>query len=127
MIKQKVHIKVSPDVLYDALMDEKKHSAFTNAKAIIDQKVGGKFSVWDGYVTGENLELVPNKKIVQSWSASDWPEDAVSKVTFVFNTAENGTELEFKHENIPKDFEKDVEKGWEDYYWKPLKEYFRTT
>lgn len=112
MIKQTVRLPVAPDVLYDVLMDEKKHSAFTNAKAVIDPKVGGKFSVWDGYAEGENLELIPGKKIVQTWKASDWVDDAVSKVTFTINPAKNGSELKFTHEDVPKEFEKDIEQGW---------------
>ena len=123
MIKQAVHFPTTPEVLYDILMDEKKHGDFTNAKAKIDPRVGGKFSVWDGYATGENVELIPGKKIVQTWRASDWPNDVMSKVTFVFKPAEAGTELEFTHENVPREFEKDIEQGWEDYYWTPLKRY----
>jgi len=70
-IKQSVTIKASPHVVYEALMDSKKHAAFTGGKATISRKVGGKFSVFDEYAEGENLELVPDKKIVQSWRASD--------------------------------------------------------
>lgn len=126
MIKQTVLFSVAPDVLYDVLMDEKKHGDFTNAKAKIDPKVGGKFSVWDGYAAGENVELIPGKKIVQTWRASDWPEEAISKVTFIFNSSKGGSELEFTQENVPKEFEKDIEQGWKDYYWAPLKEYINS-
>ena len=41
MIKQKIFIPASPNEDYDALMDEKKHSEFTQAKARIENKVGG--------------------------------------------------------------------------------------
>ena len=115
----------SADTLYDILMDEKKHEEVTGAKAKIDPKVGGKFSVWDDYATGENLELVKGEKIVQSWRASDWPKGAISKVTFIFTQAEGGTDLEFTHENVPEECEDDIKRGWEDYYWKPLKEYIK--
>lgn len=123
MIKQKVKFKTSPSVIYDILMDSKKHSEATQAKAKIDNKVGGKFSVWDGYATGENLELIKGKKIVQSWRASDWPENSVSKLTITLKPSKDGTVLEFTHENVPKDFEKDIEDGWNEYYWEPLTEY----
>ena len=64
-IKQSVTIKASPKEIYDALMDSKKHSKFTGGKANISNKVGGKFTAYDEYCFGTNLELVPNKKIVQ--------------------------------------------------------------
>lgn len=87
MISQTVHFKVQPDTLYDIFMDEKKHGAFTGAKAMIDARVGGRFSVWDGYAKGEFITLTKGKKIVQTWAASDWPDGAVSRVTFVFTHA----------------------------------------
>ena len=125
MIKQTIKFTASPEVIYDILMDEKKHADFTKANAHIDPTVGGKFSVWDDYATGENLELMPGQKIVQLWRASDWPDDAVSKVTFALKSTETGTELQFTHENIPKGFEDDIAQGWKDFYWEPLGEYLQ--
>ena len=73
-ITQKVVIPASPEEVYDAFMDAKKHSAFTGAKATSDAKVGGEFSAWDGYITGKNLELEKGKRIVQEWITTEWPE-----------------------------------------------------
>jgi len=73
-IRQQVTFKASPHELYELLMDEKKHGQFTRSRTTISRKVGGKISSGDGYIDGINLELVPDKKIVQSWRASDWPE-----------------------------------------------------
>ena len=69
-------------------MDEKKHAQFTGAKVKISRKTGGKFDIWEGAITGENLELVPDKKIVQSWRYSDWPEGQFSTVTFSLEEVE---------------------------------------
>ncbi len=68
-IKQSVTFKASPHAVYEALMDSKKHSAFTGGKASISRVVGGKYTAYDNYVNGKNIELVPDKKIVQSWRA----------------------------------------------------------
>jgi len=67
-----------------------------------------------------------NKKIVQSWRASDWPENVFSISTFEFLEKDNGTSLTFTQVGVPEEFEKDIEKGWEDFYWKPLKKYLVT-
>lgn len=125
MISQTIHFPVPPNVLYDMFMDAKKHSAFTGAKATVDGRVGGKFSAWDGYAVGEFITLTKGKKIVQTWAASDWPDGAVSKVTFVFMQSSGGTDLVFTHEEVPSDFEKEIAQGWDDYYWKPLREYLQ--
>jgi len=123
MIKQEVNFPAEPKRVYDAIMDEKEHSVFTGAKAKIDNRVGGKFSVWEGYASGENLELVKGEKIVQSWRADDWPKGIMSKVTFLFKKIKNGTKMEFIHEGVPAEFEESIKEGWNEYYWKPLMEY----
>jgi len=56
-IQQKTLIPASPDEVYEAFMDARKHSAFTGSKATCNPKVGGKFTAWDGYISGRNLEL----------------------------------------------------------------------
>lgn len=81
-IRQIVVFKASPHDVYEALMDSKKHSKFTGAKAIISREVGGKINAYDGYIEGVNVELVPDKKIVQKWRGSDWPEGHYSTATF---------------------------------------------
>ncbi len=124
MIKQKIFISASPDDVYDALMDEKKHAKFTGSKAHIENKENGKFSVWDGYANGENLILEPGKQIVQSWRASDWPDGKISKVTYLLSPKNNGCEIEFEHKDVPDEFEEDIKNGWQEYYWGPLKVYF---
>jgi activator of HSP90 ATPase len=121
-IKRSVPIKASPHDVYEALMDAKKHAEFTGGKAIISRKVGGKFSAFDGYAEGVNLELVPDKKIVQSWRAEDWPEGHYSKVTFAFKATTSGTQLTFTQTGLPEESADDVAQGWKDYYWAPMKE-----
>lgn len=125
MIKQTIHFEATPSDIFDSLMDEKKHSDFTGAHAKIENRNGGRFSVWDGYATGKNLQLIPGKKIVQSWKASDWPAEANSTVTIELQSDGHGTKLIITHENVPDEFEKDIEQGWKDYYWEPLKKYLK--
>ncbi|MHB8104164.1 MAG: SRPBCC domain-containing protein [Dehalococcoidales bacterium] len=121
-IKQTVIIKAKPHDVYEALMDAKKHAKFTGGKAVISREVGGKFKAFDGYAEGVNLELVPDKKIVQSWRADDWPEGHYSKATFALKAVTGGTELTFTQTDLPEEFADDVAQGWRDYYWAPMKE-----
>jgi len=123
-INQVVFFDTTPATVYNALMDSKTHGEFTNTKAEISQDVGGAFSTYDGYITGTNVELVPNEKIVQSWHASDWKEDEISTVTYELEEVEGKTKLTFTHADVPDEKCDDIEKGWEDYYWKPMRELF---
>jgi len=121
-VRQSVTFKTSPHVIYEMLMDSRKHAKFTGGKAGISRKVGGKFNACDGYIDGVNLELVPDKKIVQSWRGSDWPEGHYSRVTYSLKKVENGTRLTFRQSGVPADHCKNIGQGWHDFYWKPMKE-----
>lgn len=113
----------TPHDIYELLMDSKKHTAFSGGAARIGTKIGGVFSAYDGYITGKNLELVKDKKIVQQWHASDWPDDALSIATFVLTKTKTGTKLTFTQTDVPQEFYADIKQGWVDFYWVPMKEY----
>ena len=121
-IRQSATFKTSPHEVYEALMDSRKHSKFTDSKASISRRIGGKFTAYDGYIEGVNLELVPDEKIVQSWRGSDWPEDHYYKATFALKKVEGGTRLTFTQTDVPEDQYESISQGWRDYYWKPMKE-----
>ena len=61
-ITQTATFNATPQTVYEALLDSKKHAAFTGANAKIDKKVNGKFNVHDGYCHGYNIEFVKNEK-----------------------------------------------------------------
>jgi activator of HSP90 ATPase len=124
-ISQIVLIPAAPNEVYESLMNEKKHAGFTGAAAKIDNRVSGEFEVWDGYATGRNIELIPGKKIVQTWRASDWPEGQESEITIELSEKDGQTELKFNQKNIPDDFAADVEQGWQDFYWQPMIQYLK--
>jgi activator of HSP90 ATPase len=124
IIKQTVTFKASPHDVYEALMDSKKHATFTGGKATISRKMGGTFSAYDGYIAGKNIELIQDKKIVQSWRAVDWPEGVFSTVTFKFTPIPEGTRLDFTHVDVPDGTEEEFTQGWIDNYWKPMKVFF---
>lgn len=121
-IRQTVTFKANPHDVYEALMDASKHGRFTEAKATISRKVGGKFSVSDGQIEGVNLELVPDSKIVQTWRMDDWPAGHYSKATFKFDEADGKTKLTFVQMGVPEEFYEGIKQGWKDYYWAPMKE-----
>lgn len=120
---QIVTFKASPHEVYELLMDSKKHSAFTGDKAVISRRVGGKFKAFGDYATGKNIELVEDKKIVQTWRASDWPAGASSTVTYEFEASGKNTKLKFTQEGIPEEQYDSIKQGWIDYYWEPMKKF----
>lgn len=121
-IKQSVTIKANPHEVYEALMDSRKHTKFTGAKARISRKVGGNFSAYVRYIQGINLDLVPDKRIVQAWRGSDWPKGHYSIATFSLKRMRGGTRLVFSQIGVPNREYKGINQGWRDHYWKPMKE-----
>jgi activator of HSP90 ATPase len=119
-IRQSVTFKASPREIYEMLMDSRQHAKFTASKARISRKAGGKFTAYDGYIEGTNLELVPNKKIVQSWRGSDWPEGHYSKATFTLTKVKGGTRLVFTQSGVPDQQYESIKQGWRDFYWNPM-------
>jgi activator of HSP90 ATPase len=125
-IRQIDLIPAKPIEVYEALVDAKRHTEFTGSKATSDPKVGGKFTAWDGYIFGKNLMLEKGKRIVQEWKTTEWPADCPpSIVEFTFKKTENGTELTLIHSNVPAEQTNSYQQGWIDFYWKPLKQYFK--
>jgi activator of HSP90 ATPase len=118
-------IQADAKTLYKAWLDSKEHGAFTGGKADIDPKKGGKFTAWDGYISGKTLELEPFKRIVQSWRTTEFPDESEdSKLEILFEEANNATKMTFIHTDIPDGQGEEYKQGWIDYYFEPMKEYF---
>lgn len=121
ILRQSVTFKAAPAVIYELLMDSRRHAKFTGAKARISREVGGKIMAYEGYVDGVNLEIVPNRKIVQSWRGSDWPAGQFSKATFALAKVQGGTRLTFTQSGIPEDQYEPIKEGWNEHYWDKMK------
>ena len=125
--KQRVTVGTTPGRIYDILMNAKKHAKLTGAPVKMSAKVGGAFTVYDGYAFGKNVELVPGKRIVQSWCAREegWPEDHFSEVVFdLAKAGKNRTTVTFTHKQVPAALAKSFKDGWREFYWSPLKAMF---
>jgi activator of HSP90 ATPase len=123
-IKQTVRFTVEPKKVFNAFLSSKEHSAFTGAKASIKPAKGSRFTAWDGYIWGKNTSIVPNKKIVQEWTCSDFPEGHMSTITLTLSPVKGGTKLEFVHNDVPKENMASIKQGWYDNYWDLMKKYF---
>ena len=105
-------------------MNAKIHSSITDGPVEISEKVGSSFKAFGGYITGKNLQFVKNQLIVQSWRGSDWDsKDSDSAFLLSFEQKGNDVLLNMIHANVPDDKEKDLDKGWHDYYWNPWKQH----
>jgi activator of HSP90 ATPase len=119
-IKQTMFIPAKPADVYTTFLDPKKHSQFTGSEATCDPRSGGKFTAWDGYILGKNLELKAYRRIVQEWKTTEWPEGyPPSIVEFSFREKGTGTELTMVQLRVPADQADSYAKGWVNFYWTP--------
>jgi activator of HSP90 ATPase len=124
-ITQKVVFKnTSSKALYDLYMNAKKHAKATAAPAKITNKAGTKFSVHGGYITGENLYLINNSLIIQTWRAQEWDKADPDSI-FIIQLEQKGknTILHAIHAGVPDKSADGINKGWHHHYWEPWKKY----
>jgi uncharacterized protein YndB with AHSA1/START domain len=123
-IKQKVRFKAPPDTIYRLLADSRQRTEVTGLKAVISNKVGGKFSTDAGQVTGVNVDLLPGRRLVQAWRRNDFPDGiySMAAITLV-PTQSGGTELVLTHRGVPKHLLDQIDDYWRRFCWARLKAY----
>jgi len=127
-IHQEIIFKASPGRVYDALLDSKAFSAFTGRAAEIDRNPGGAFSCFGGFITGRNVELLPDQRIVQAWRVGNWPPGVYSIVKFELQAQGSETLLVMDHAGFPEELRPHLngerpDGGWHRQYWEPLRTY----
>jgi len=117
-------IPASAEEVYKAWLSSEEHTNMTGGEANCSDKVGDEFDAWDGYISGKNIQLVPNKEIKQSWRTAEFNDaDNDSDLTIQLKDISNGCEVTIIHADIPER-QPDYKQGWIDHYFTPMKEYF---
>ena len=88
--------------------------------AELDVRVGGRFRIVFGGPDGKAhecagvyKEVVPNRKLVFTWTWPNSTPERESLVTIVFRASGKGTDLEFKHEQLfDEKVRDDHKRGW---------------
>lgn len=119
-------IPARPREVYDTWLSSHGHRAMTgSAMARIAARRGGTFVLWNGYITGRNLTLVPGRRIVQSWRTTKFAkDDPDSQIEVVLRRARGGTKLTLNHSNVPDGHFHYRDGGWQKSYFKPMRKYF---
>jgi uncharacterized protein YndB with AHSA1/START domain len=118
-------IPAAPTTLYLAWLSAEQHSAMTGGAAKIDPDVGGKFSTWNGYITGKLVILDLGRRIVMSWRTTDFPRDAAdSRVEIHFEALGGSTRLTILHTDIPEGQGEKYRAGWNEHYFTPMRTFF---
>jgi activator of HSP90 ATPase len=134
-IHQEPVFKANPKQVYDALcngkqfdrvqrLSEAMRSMAVSARAAeISAEPGSAFSLFGGYITGRQVELVPGKRIVQAWRAQSWNQGNYSIVRFDLVEQNSGTKIIFDHMGFPAGKAEHLAAGWKSNYWEPLEKF----
>ncbi|WP_167618898.1 SRPBCC domain-containing protein [Maribellus sediminis] len=120
-IKRYYTIKADPADVYNALTNQKMLEIWTGEDVVMQAEAGTEFSLWNGSISGKNLELEPNTKIVQQWY---FGEEEASVVTIKLHPHKKGTSVELHHTNIPDEAFENISDGWDEDYFGALNELF---
>jgi activator of HSP90 ATPase len=135
-IHQEPVFKASRKRVYEALTDAKQFDKVIQmsgavksgmAKAPnrpeISREAGGTFSLFGGYISGRQIELVANERIVQAWRVASWGPGIYSIARFELVEQGSGTKIVFDHTGFPKGDGEHLAAGWKMNYWEPLEKF----
>ncbi len=131
-IHQEPVFKASRKRVYEALTDAKQFDKVIQLSGVmqsmhlgdkpteISREVGSAFSLFGGYITGRQIELVPSERIVQAWRVGNWDPGVYSIAKFELAEQGSGTKIVFDHTGFPKGDAEHLASGWRAHYWEPL-------
>jgi activator of HSP90 ATPase len=121
-IKRYYTLQAEPKDVFNALTNKRMLEIWTGESAEMGLEPGSEFSLWGGSISGINIEIEENKKIVQQWSFGE--DDEKSIVTMKIHPHKKGTSVELNHTNIPDEAFENISDGWDDDYFGALSELF---
>ena len=114
--------------LYATFTSADRLAAFTRSppKLFEGAKVGGKFELFGGNVSGKFVELEEPTKIVQEWRLGQWPEGHYSRLEIRFDQNERDavTMMRVVWNGVPLGQEEVTRRNWGEYYVRSIKTTF---
>jgi activator of HSP90 ATPase len=120
--KKSFKINAEPSDVYAALTNPYTISLWSGYPAEMNEEPGTHFSLWEGDITGLNLEFIRDRKVVQEWFFGE--QDAKSIVTITIQPDGENSSVTVDHTNIPDDDFADIADGWREYYMGAIQNFF---
>jgi activator of HSP90 ATPase len=112
--KKIFRVNAEPSDVYSALTNPYAIELWSGYFAVMSEVPGSEFSLWEGDITGKNIEFVKDRKVVQEWYFGDQPEKSV--VTILIQPDRENSVVTVEHSNIPDEDFADIAEGWREYY-----------
>ncbi|MGL5682431.1 MAG: SRPBCC domain-containing protein [Marinifilaceae bacterium] len=116
----KLKIGADKEEVFSALTNPFQIALWSGYPADMQPEAGYEFSLWEGDITGKNMEVIPNKKLVQEWYFGDTEKRSI--VSIELKGTGGSTMLELRHINIPDEVYDEIVEGWKEYYLGSMKD-----
>jgi uncharacterized protein YndB with AHSA1/START domain len=132
-IQQQATIPATPAQVFAILADAEVLSALSGMSGQAGRSAGEEFSAFDGHVTGRQIDLVPDQRVVQAWRFPVWEPGQYSLVRFTLETEDGGTRLVIDQDGEPEEadtlgchqtWHDHLDANWPTFYLTPLTNHF---
>jgi uncharacterized protein YndB with AHSA1/START domain len=119
VVHREIRIDAAPSTVFEFLTDPSKMVRWMGTEAVLDSRPGGDYAVnINGHerVSGEVIELVPDRKLAFTWGWEDGALPVGSGESIVEISLEpdgEGTLLRLTHRDLPPSMHKFHRLGWE--------------
>ncbi len=120
--KKTFRINAEPSDVYSAITNPFTIELWSGYPAEMSTVPGSEFSLWEGDITGKNLEFIADKKVVQEWYFGDQEEKSI--VTITIEPDRENSRVTVEHTNIPDEEFNDIAEGWREYYIEAIISFF---
>jgi len=120
--KKTFKINAEPSDVYSALTNPFTIEIWSGYPAQMSEEPGSDFSLWEGDITGKNLEFIRDRKVVQEWYFGEQKEKSI--VTITIQSDRENSQVTVEHTNIPDDDFDDIAEGWREYYFGAILNFF---
>ena len=120
--KKTFHINAEASDVYSALTNPYTIELWSGYPAVMSTQAGSEFSLWEGDISGKNIEFIQDKRIVQEWYFGDQKEESIVTIS-IFPDKEKSN-LNIEHTNIPDEEFDNIAEGWREYYIGAIKDFF---
>lgn len=115
-------INTEPSDIYSAITNPYTIELWSGYPAMMSTEPGSEFSLWEGDISGVNIEFVQDRKIVQEWHFGDQAEKSIVTITIAPDRENSVVTVE--HTNIPDAEYEDIAEGWREYYIGAISSFF---
>jgi uncharacterized protein YndB with AHSA1/START domain len=127
-IELEFQLSAKPKRVMELLTDAKLIRKWSGQEAILENRIGGRFEMFGGWVTGA-VTVTNANELAYTWKTTEWGENIrPSEVHYILKADEAGTRVLLRHTGLPDEEEMNSHKsGWTDFFFDPLEDYIMVT